>query len=107
MIQDGIQIWILVNFSFPENPVIHFCVQECAGCHKKIHDKFVLKALDVYWHEECLKCGCCDCRLGEVGQTFYTKGNLLLCKRDYLRLDHILLFLVFISIFEINFLFLV
>ena len=32
-----------------------------------------------------LRCGCCDCRLGEVGSTLYTKGNLMLCKRDYLR----------------------
>ena len=24
------------------------------------------QALDMYWHEDCLKCGCCDCRLGEV-----------------------------------------
>ncbi|TMW39454.1 hypothetical protein DOY81_015466, partial [Sarcophaga bullata] len=27
-----------------------------------------------------------ECRLGEVGSTLYTKGNLMLCKRDYLRL---------------------
>ena len=47
---------------------------------------FILQALDLFWHEECLKCGCCDARLGEVGQSLYTKGNLLLCKRDYLRL---------------------
>merc|ERR550532_3153063 len=60
--------------------------QECAGCGKKIHDKFILKAVEQYWHEDCLKCGCCNCRLGEVGQSLYTKGNLLLCKRDYLRL---------------------
>lgn len=60
--------------------------QECAGCGKKIQDRYLLKALDMYWHEDCLKCGCCDCRLGEVGSTLYTKGNLLLCKRDYLRL---------------------
>nr|CAD7461336.1 unnamed protein product [Timema tahoe] len=43
-------------------------------------------ALDLFWHEDCLKCGCCDCRLGEVGSTLYTKANLILCKRDYLRL---------------------
>lgn len=60
--------------------------QECAGCGKKIQDRYLLKAMDMYWHEDCLKCGCCDCRLGEVGSTLYTKGNLLLCKRDYLRL---------------------
>ena len=59
--------------------------QLCAGCGKHIQDRFLLRALDALWHEDCLKCGCCDCRLGEVGSTLYTKGNLLLCKRDYLR----------------------
>lgn len=60
-------------------------VHECAGCYKLITERFLLKALDLYWHEDCLKCGCCDCRLGEVGSTLYTKANLILCKRDYLR----------------------
>ncbi|XP_074025944.1 uncharacterized protein isoform X1 [Leptinotarsa decemlineata] len=60
--------------------------RECAGCGKRIGDRFLLKALDLFWHEDCLKCGCCDCRLGEVGSTLYTKANLILCKRDYLRL---------------------
>uniref|UniRef100_A0A0K8SZ14 Rhombotin-1 n=2 Tax=Lygus hesperus TaxID=30085 RepID=A0A0K8SZ14_LYGHE len=60
--------------------------QECAGCCKPISERYMLKALDLYWHEDCLKCGCCDCRLGEVGSTLYTKANLILCRRDYLRL---------------------
>jgi len=60
--------------------------RECAGCGKKITERYLLKALDMFWHEDCLKCGCCDCRLGEVGSTLYTKANLILCKRDYLRL---------------------
>ncbi|XP_059223591.1 LIM domain transcription factor LMO4-B isoform X2 [Stomoxys calcitrans] len=60
--------------------------QLCAGCGKHIQDRYLLRALDMLWHEDCLKCGCCDCRLGEVGSTLYTKGNLMLCKRDYLRL---------------------
>lgn len=59
--------------------------RECAGCGKRIIERFLLKALDMFWHEDCLKCGCCDCRLGEVGSTLYTKANLILCKRDYLR----------------------
>ncbi|XP_031687007.1 rhombotin-1-like isoform X2 [Oncorhynchus kisutch] len=57
----------------------------CAGCNRKIKDRYLLKALDKYWHEDCLKCACCDCRLGEVGATLYTKANLILCRRDYLR----------------------
>ncbi|KAG8253710.1 Protein with similarity to mammalian ELMO [Homalodisca vitripennis] len=61
-------------------------MKECAGCGKRITERFLLKALDLFWHEDCLKCGCCDCRLGEVGSTLYTKANLILCKRDYLRL---------------------
>ncbi|XP_067000785.1 LIM domain transcription factor LMO4.2 isoform X2 [Anabrus simplex] len=60
--------------------------RECAGCGKRITERYLLKALDMFWHEDCLKCGCCDCRLGEVGSTLYTKANLILCKRDYLRL---------------------
>uniref|UniRef100_A0A182W8B4 LIM zinc-binding domain-containing protein n=1 Tax=Anopheles minimus TaxID=112268 RepID=A0A182W8B4_9DIPT len=60
--------------------------KDCAGCGKRITERFLLKALDIFWHEDCLKCGCCDCRLGEVGSTLYTKANLILCKRDYLRL---------------------
>lgn len=60
--------------------------QKCAGCGKVISERYLLKAMDLFWHEDCLKCGCCDCRLGEVGSTLYTKANLILCKRDYLRL---------------------
>ncbi|XP_023668387.1 LIM domain only protein 3-like isoform X3 [Paramormyrops kingsleyae] len=58
----------------------------CAGCSRRIRDRYLLKALDKYWHEDCLKCACCDCRLGEVGSTLYTKANLILCRRDYLRM---------------------
>lgn len=57
----------------------------CAGCNGKIRDRFMLQALDRYWHEDCLKCACCDCRLGRLGSTLYTRANLILCRRDYLR----------------------
>ena len=60
-------------------------LSECASCRKPIRERFLLKALDQLWHEDCLKCACCDCRLGEVGSTLFTKANLILCKRDYLR----------------------
>ena len=60
-------------------------MQECAGCGCIISERYLLRALDRYWHEDCLKCSCCDCRLGEVGSTLFTKANLLLCRRDYLR----------------------
>lgn len=58
---------------------------ECYGCRKPIRERFLLRALEQTWHEDCLKCSCCDCRLGEVGSTLFTKANLILCKRDYLR----------------------
>lgn len=60
--------------------------KECAGCGKRIVERYLLKAIDLLWHEDCLKCGCCDCRLGEVGSSLFVKANLILCKRDYLRL---------------------
>ncbi|XP_051660220.1 rhombotin-1 isoform X1 [Manacus candei] len=81
-----------VKCSLPQRGVPMLSVQPkgkqkgCAGCNRKIKDRYLLKALDKYWHEDCLKCACCDCRLGEVGSTLYTKANLILCRRDYLRL---------------------
>lgn len=66
----------------PQQPVISHL---CAGCGQLIKDRYLLQALDSYWHEDCLKCSCCGCRLGEVGSNLFTKANLILCKRDYLR----------------------
>lgn len=48
-------------------------------------NRFLLRALDMYWHEDCLKCGCCDCRLSGNGSTLYIRANLVLCRQDYLR----------------------
>lgn len=67
------------------SPMVTGPLSECAACHKPIKERYLLKALDQLWHEDCLKCACCDCRLGEVGSTLFTKANLILCKRDYLR----------------------
>ncbi|OQR70489.1 rhombotin-1-like [Tropilaelaps mercedesae] len=58
----------------------------CTGCQNPIRERYLLRALEQFWHEDCLKCACCECRLGEVGSTLFTKSNLILCKRDYLRL---------------------
>lgn len=58
----------------------------CCGCNKPILDRFLLQTMDTFWHEDCLKCKICECRLGEVGSSLFTKMEMLLCKRDYLRL---------------------
>lgn len=60
---------------------VHFCVK----CDKKIQDRYFLKAMNAFWHEDCLKCGCCDCRLADVGATLFTRENVILCKSDYIR----------------------
>lgn len=57
----------------------------CSGCGKPIkRDKFLLKACDKYWHENCLKCDRCQSRLGELGSTLYFKADMNLCRQDYL-----------------------
>ncbi|CAO1428090.1 unnamed protein product [Diamesa hyperborea] len=77
----------VTSYTMPSTPMTNNTApKECAGCGKRINERFLLKALNQLWHEDCLKCGCCDCRLGEVGSTLYIKANLILCKRDYLRL---------------------
>jgi len=60
----------------------------CAGCRQPITERYLLRALESSWHEDCLRCSCCDCRLGEVGSTLFTRSNLMLCRRDYLRSVH-------------------
>ncbi|XP_074740678.1 rhombotin-2 isoform X1 [Strix uralensis] len=58
----------------------------CGGCQQNIGDRYFLKAIDQYWHEDCLSCDLCGCRLGEVGRRLYYKLGRKLCRRDYLRL---------------------
>ena len=63
----------------------------CAQCGEKIEGKFLLRALDQFWHEECLKCSYCSTQLADLSSKFYHKGDLILCKRDYIRWDFLLL----------------
>lgn len=60
--------------------------KRCVGCGCKISDRFLLFALDGYWHCHCLKCSCCQAQLAEIGSSCFTKRGLILCKSDYLRL---------------------
>lgn len=58
----------------------------CAGCSRPIREQFLLEALDKRWHEDCLKCACCECRLGEVGSSLFVHLDKIFCRRDYLRI---------------------
>ncbi|XP_033645888.1 rhombotin-2-like [Asterias rubens] len=65
---------------------VHPSFLECSGCNESIHERYFLRAMDKYWHEDCLACDLCQCRLGEVDCYLYIKMGRKLCKRDYLRL---------------------
>ncbi|KAK2714871.1 LIM domain transcription factor LMO4.2-like [Artemia franciscana] len=58
----------------------------CAGCGNKILERFLLHALDRFWHHCCLTCSCCSARLFELATSCFTRGGMILCKNDYLRL---------------------
>ncbi|KAL0965119.1 hypothetical protein UPYG_G00277060 [Umbra pygmaea] len=58
----------------------------CAGCGGRIADRFLLFSMERYWHTRCLKCSCCHAQLGEIGTSCYSKGGMILCKNDYIRL---------------------
>lgn len=51
----------------------------------KISDRYLLYALDRYWHNGCLKCHCCGAMLADVGSSCFTRRGLILCKKDYSR----------------------
>jgi len=77
----------------------------CAGCRRVITDRYLLKIVrrrtanndafdrsadgdttsDMIWHEGCLKCSCCSCILIRVSASLYVRGDLVLCRQDYLR----------------------
>ncbi|XP_015591862.1 LIM/homeobox protein Lhx9 [Cephus cinctus] len=61
-------------------------VQQCAGCNGRIVERWLLHALDRYWHNSCLKCTICNAALADIGQSCFTKGGMILCKNDYTRL---------------------
>ncbi|KAG9509374.1 Rhombotin-1, partial [Fragariocoptes setiger] len=66
-------------------PIGPNCV--CSGCRQDVSkERFLLRALDQYWHEQCLKCDRCQCRLGETsGFTLYSKSDMILCRHDYIK----------------------
>lgn len=61
-------------------------VKQCAGCNGNILDRFLLYALDRYWHTACLKCSLCQVQLEEVGRSCFTRAGMILCKADYIKL---------------------
>ncbi|EUB59219.1 LIM domain transcription factor [Echinococcus granulosus] len=58
----------------------------CAGCGMVIWDRTMLSAMEQNWHNHCLKCHCCGGRLAEMGTSLFHRGNMLLCRQDYLKL---------------------
>jgi len=59
----------------------------CHGCGRPIKDRWLLSAVGRSWHENCLRCSYCQCALAAVGSTLFARADLLLCRRDYLRLE--------------------
>ncbi|XP_056288198.1 LIM domain transcription factor LMO4a [Pseudoliparis swirei] len=60
--------------------------RSCAGCGGRIVDRVLLFSMERYWHTRCLKCSCCHAQLGEYSSTCYSKGGMVLCRNDYVRL---------------------
>ncbi|XP_056440958.1 LIM/homeobox protein Lhx2b isoform X3 [Gadus chalcogrammus] len=56
----------------------------CAGCGRRIADRYYLLAVDKQWHMRCLKC--CECKLHlESELTCFSKDGSIYCKEDYYR----------------------
>ncbi|KOX75187.1 LIM domain transcription factor LMO4-B [Melipona quadrifasciata] len=58
-------------------------IQQCAGCGGQIVERWLLLAMDRYWHNGCLKCSYCGAALAEIGHSCYTRSGMILCKSDY------------------------
>ena len=61
------------------------CRRTCAACGQHIVDRFLLQAIDRYWHTGCLRCSACQAPLAELGSTCFTRAGMTLCRNDYIR----------------------
>ncbi|XP_034737563.1 LIM homeobox transcription factor 1-alpha [Etheostoma cragini] len=52
----------------------------CAGCHRLITDRFLLRVTDGLWHEECARCAACG---DALRNSCFLRDRKLYCKRDY------------------------
>ncbi|XP_037530625.1 LIM homeobox transcription factor 1-alpha [Nematolebias whitei] len=52
----------------------------CAGCHRPIRDRFLLRVTDCLWHEECVRCAACG---DALRNSCFLRDRKLYCKRDY------------------------
>lgn len=52
----------------------------CAGCHRLIRDRFLLRVTDCLWHEECVRCAACG---DALKNSCFLRDRKLYCKRDY------------------------
>uniref|UniRef100_A0A3B4TYC7 LIM homeobox transcription factor 1, alpha n=1 Tax=Seriola dumerili TaxID=41447 RepID=A0A3B4TYC7_SERDU len=52
----------------------------CAGCHRLISDRFLLRVTDGLWHEGCVRCAACG---DALKNSCFLRDRKLYCKRDY------------------------
>ncbi|KAK7888932.1 hypothetical protein WMY93_024492 [Mugilogobius chulae] len=52
----------------------------CAGCHKAITDRFLLRVTDGLWHERCVRCSTCG---DTLMHSCFLRDSKLYCKKDY------------------------
>ncbi|MED6242906.1 hypothetical protein ATANTOWER_011582, partial [Ataeniobius toweri] len=52
----------------------------CAGCHRPIRDRFLLRVSDGLWHEECVRCAACG---DPLRNSCFLRDRKLFCRRDY------------------------
>uniref|UniRef100_A0A3P9P2Z0 LIM zinc-binding domain-containing protein n=1 Tax=Poecilia reticulata TaxID=8081 RepID=A0A3P9P2Z0_POERE len=57
----------LIKGAPPLNPAGMDQKAVCAGCHRPIRDRFLLRVSDGLWHERCVRCAACDCRVVRCG----------------------------------------
>ncbi|KAL3317293.1 Major facilitator superfamily domain-containing protein 10 [Cichlidogyrus casuarinus] len=72
-------------YSFENDRDQSLAMTRCNRCEMEIREAFLLQADGKSWHEDCLRCTCCNVRLSEVSRWCYFKMRLPFCKNDYLR----------------------
>ena len=81
----GSEVDCPANHNAPHVANTDTCRQTCAACGQEIVDRFLLQAIERYWHTGCLRCSACHAPLDELGSTCFTRAGMTLCRNDYIR----------------------
>ncbi|GAB6022751.1 hypothetical protein CHUAL_006846 [Chamberlinius hualienensis] len=83
MVQDSGKSNIPLEENAQHNVDIEKSQENCEGCGRAIHDRYLYRVMETFWHGSCLTCNVCQVHLTH---SCYARDQKFFCKVDYERI---------------------